>query len=96
MNITTDYDFNKIIQLLPNKLPYNRQRPNVSGADLYVCKRRNINLKGQRMDENGDLLRTDKGKIQVSPHFGNRCESITLGWTRQMFKRSSLYFVFGQ
>ena len=92
MEIITDYDFNKLIQLLPDKLPYNRQRPNVSGVDLEVCKRRNINLKGHRLGENGEILRTDKGKIQFSPHFGNKCESITLGWTRQMFRKKEVPF----
>jgi len=86
MELVTDYDFDRIIKLLPNKLPFNRQRPNVSGADLVVCKRRNITTKGKRLDEHGNVMRLPNGKMMVSPHYGNRCESITLGYTRQMFK----------
>jgi len=92
MEISTDYNFDKIINLLPDKLPFNRCRANVSGVDIELCKRNSRDLKGNRIDKEGNLVykidKNGKKNVNRTTAYANQCESIVLGWTKQFFRKN--------
>lgn len=91
MELVTDYDFDRIIKLLPNKLPLNRGRANVSGSDIELCKRNSRDLKGNRIDENGNIkyeMRNGKLTTNRTICYGNKCESMNLGLCKKMFSKN--------
>jgi len=92
MEISTDYNFDKIINLLPDKIPLSRDRPNVSGADEEFCKRTKKDHSGNFLDENGNKRKEIRcGKLTQlrTSSYGNKCESITLGYSQLMFRKGN-------
>lgn len=87
MELTTTYDFSKLLKVLPIKISKTRNRPNVSGGDPEFIKRHRLDNKGNRLDYNRERYKINKRY----PSYGNRVESITLGVVKQIFKKNGGY-----
>lgn len=76
-DINTNYDFSKLEDLLPKKLPRNRNRPAVFGIDDEVLKRRNADRSGNLLNPDG----TRRNKRMIS--YGHLAESLCLGIVKE-------------
>ena len=72
------YDYSIIEKLLPSKIRNSRDRPNVSGADKKFCDDRDLDYNGRHKS------RLIKGRPMKRISYGNVCQSITFGLTRNL------------
>ena len=78
------YEYNFLESLLPRKIVRCRSRPNVSGVDSVWCERKGIEEKGKWSHKEQVPIKL-RGKRMID--IGNLCESITFGYTREIFKK---------